>query len=175
MPDANGADDRLSDAIYEISKMQLHIAVSPTNSVQAVGALAERMADECKLAFLCIDYVQLLTAGKTNQVEDLTAVTRMLKGLAVRLDIPVMIGAQVNRQIDARNHQGAKIFPRPQLSHLRGSGSIEQDSDVVMIMWRDSEDANIRHIEVAKNRQGPTGQFDLQFVQKFGHFMEMPS
>ena len=166
-------EDRVSDAILAISQLNLHIAVAPTNAVQSVAALAERMATEEDLDFLCIDYVQLLTAGKQNQVENLTVVTRTLKGLAVRLDIPIMIGAQINRQIDARDNRGNKIFGRPQLSQLRGGGSIEQDSDVVLLMWRDVDTSDVRHIHVAKNRQGPTGDLDLQFVQKFGHFIDM--
>ncbi len=169
-------DDRqkaLSEAFNQISRLQFHVSVSPTNSVQSVMALAERMRDELSLDFICVDYLQLLTAGERNRVTDLEIVTRMLKALSIRLDIPIMVGAQVNRNVDIRDMKGERIHVRPQLSHLRGSGSIEQDSDVVLIMWKDKDDASNRHIHVAKNRQGATGQVTMEFVREFGHFQEV--
>jgi replicative DNA helicase len=153
----------------DLGELPLYVAVMSSDSVMAVCALVERLQREVAVEFVAIDYLQLLSAGrKDNDVADLTQVCHAIKALAVRLNIPILIGCQLNRKIDDRAEANATAVPR--LSDLKGSGSIEQDSDVVVLMWADRRHADVRHLAVAKNRNGPLGTFKLKFRAAQGRF-----
>ena len=122
-----------------------------------------------------IDYLQLLEAGGTkrsgdNRVQEISEITRALKGLAKELSVPVLALSQLSRAVEQRDDK------RPQLSDLRESGSIEQDADVVMFIHREdkhNKDAppNIAKIMIEKHRNGPTGYVELFFDEKTSSFL----
>ena len=121
---------------------------------------------------MIVDYLQLMRPHREqeNRVQQISQITRALKQLARELDVPVIAGAQLSRAIEMRTQQ------RPRLSDLRESGSIEQDSDVVIFLY--PEGGDLPHsgpveltIEVAKHRHGQTGIVDAIFVREFGHFL----
>ena len=130
------------------------------------------------LKAIFIDYIQLISAGadkqfKDNRVQEISYISRSLKSLAVELDVPVIALSQLNRQAE----QGSDKGSRPQLSHLRESGSIEQDADVVMLLYRPSyynKEASTDEAEViiAKQRNGPTGTVKLVFNSAYARFVD---
>ena len=110
----------------------------------------------------------------SNRVQEVSEISRELKGLARELDVPVIAAAQLSRAVESRQNK------RPQLSDLRDSGSIEQDADVVMFIYRDdyynpdnSERPNIAEVNVAKHRNGPTGAIDLFWHGKLATFRNL--
>jgi replicative DNA helicase len=124
------------------------------------------MKRETGIDMIILDYLQLMTLPdkSENRVNEIASITRQLKSLAKELNIPIIALSQLNRSLEQRNDK------RPFLSDLRESGSIEQDADVVMFIYRDdvynpnSEDKNIAEINIAKHRNGPTGMAKLTFV-----------
>ncbi len=128
---------------------------------------ARRLQSEHDLGLLVIDYLQLMSgrnANGENRVQEISEISRGLKGLARELNVPVIALSQLSRSVEMRN---PKI---PQLSDLRESGSIEQDADVVMFIYRedyyekDSERKNMADILIRKHRNGPTGDIQLYFM-----------
>lgn len=117
---------------------------------------AKRVHRERGLSLVCVDYVQLLMAGERGLSEnaELTTVSRALKVLAKDLNVPLLVLSQLNRQADGYDRV-------PRLSHLRGSGSLEQDADVVMLLHREEDAPSVVKLDVAKNRMGPTGEVGL--------------
>jgi replicative DNA helicase len=123
-----------------------------------------------------IDYLQLMQPERTtnNRVQEISEISRSLKSLARELDVPVLAAAQLSRAVEQRQEK------RPMLSDLRDSGSIEQDADVVMFIYRDeyynsdsTERPNIAEINVAKHRNGPTGTIDLYWHAKLATFRNL--
>jgi replicative DNA helicase len=123
-----------------------------------------------------IDYLQLMQAEHTtnNRVQEISEISRALKGLARELDIPVVAASQLSRAVEQRQDK------RPQLSDLRDSGSIEQDADVVLFIYRDeyykpdnSERPNIAEINIAKHRNGPTAVIDLYWQGQLATFRNL--
>ena len=108
-----------------------------------------------------------------NRVNEIASITRQLKSLAKELDLPIIALSQLNRSLEQRNDK------RPFLSDLRESGSIEQDADVVMFIYRDdvynpnSEEKNVAEINIAKHRNGPTGSVKLHFSDKYTKFQDL--
>jgi len=135
-----------------------------------------RLYAEHGLDLIMIDYLQLMQAEhqSNNRVQEVSEISRELKGLARELDVPVLAAAQLSRAVETRQNK------RPQLSDLRDSGSIEQDADVVMFIYRDdyynpenSERPNIAEVNVAKHRNGPTGAVDLFWHGKLATFRNL--
>ena len=128
-------------------------------------AKARRLQAEHGLGLIIIDYLQLMVPRQNsdNMVQQMTEISRSLKGLAKDLQVPVIALSQLNRAVELRNP------PIPKLHDLRDSGSIEQDADVVMFIYRedkykpDTDRKNIAEIHVEKHRNGPTGKIDLYF------------
>lgn len=125
------------------------------------------------LALVVVDYLQLMSANTTseNRVQEVSQISRMLKVLAGDLDVPVVALSQLSRQVEQRHDK------RPMLSDLRDSGSLEQDGDVVVFVYRDeyyhpedTDQEGIAEIIVAKQRNGPTGTVKLSFVKRFAKF-----
>jgi replicative DNA helicase len=173
-------DDRnkLVEASAKLGKAPLFIDDTPARTITEIAACARRLKRKQKLGLIVIDYLQLIQPDdpRDPRQEQVAKMARRLKALARELRIPVLCLAQLNRQVE----QG-KEGHRPRLSHLRESGAIEQDADVVMFVHREEyyhtrEEAiekGIRgqaDIMVAKQRNGPTGDIKLAWLEKFTCF-----
>ncbi len=166
--------DRIRDALESLSKAPIFIDDKPGNNILAMRAVARRLKREHDVKLIIVDYLQLMSpvGSKTSDslVQQVTEISRSLKGLARELNIPVLALSQLSRAVEQR---GGK----PRLSDLRDSGSIEQDADVVMFIHRDdkhnpdSERPNIAEILIEKHRNGPTGKVELYFDEKRTTFM----
>ncbi|OGB74666.1 replicative DNA helicase [candidate division Kazan bacterium RIFCSPHIGHO2_01_FULL_49_10] len=156
---------RINDAMSVLSELSIYIDDSPGMNVMEMRTKARRLQMEKGLDLLVIDYLQLMESRSRsdNRVQEISEISRSLKGLARELDIPVIAVSQLSRAVEQRPK---KI---PQLSDLRESGSIEQDADVVMFIYRedyyekDSEKPNVAEVIVAKHRNGPVGRVELYF------------
>ncbi len=167
--------ERIAQASGVLSDCALFIDDSAAATPFELRTKARRLDSEYGVDLLIIDYMQLMYAGTRveNRVQEISLISRSLKQLARELNIPVIAISQLSRQVEARADK------KPQLSDLRESGSIEQDADVVMFIFREdqykeeSERKNIAEIIVAKHRHGPTGSVDLYFNKEFTHFDEL--
>jgi len=156
---------RLSEAMGKLADMQIYIDDSPGSNIIEMRTKARRLQVDKKLDLLIVDYLQLMEARKSsdNRVQEISEISRGLKGLARELNIPVIAVSQLSREVEKRPR---KI---PQLSDLRESGAIEQDADVVMLIYRedyydkDTERQNVADIIIAKHRNGPIGRVELYF------------
>ena len=166
--DYESSNDDTRAVTQAIDMMQdCSMYVDDTGSItpMTLRSRARRMKRETGIDMIILDYLQLMTLPdkSENRVNEIASITRQLKSLAKELDIPVIALSQLNRSLEQRNDK------RPFLSDLRESGSIEQDADVVMFIYRDdvynpnSEDKNIAEINIAKHRNGPTGTAKLTF------------
>lgn len=162
-----GEDDdfsRIGNSMGVLSEAKIYIDDSPTNNIMEIRTKARRLQSEHGLGFIVVDYLQLMEGRNTeNRVQEVSEISRALKAIARELNVPVLALSQLSRAVENRTP------PVPQLSDLRESGSIEQDADVVMFIYReemynkDTERKNIAEIHVRKHRNGPTGQIDLFF------------
>jgi len=172
--------EKLVEASAMLSKAPLFIDDSPTRSMSEIAAEARRIKRKHGLGLLVIDYLQLVHPENPRdpRQEQVAKIARRLKGLARELSIPVLCLAQLNRQVEAGT---GKESHRPRLSHLRESGAIEQDADVVMFIHREEyyhtkEDAQRDGITgqgdlfIAKQRNGPTGDVKLAWLHRFTRF-----
>lgn len=163
---------RIGSAMGQLSEAPIFIDDSANTSIMEIRTKARRLQMEKGLQLLIIDYLQLMEGrGKygDNRVQEVAEITRGLKGIARELNIPVIALSQLSRVVE----QTKPAIPK--LSHLRESGSIEQDADIVMFIYRKAADRNynfdelsdleknIGEIHVAKHRNGPTGKVDLYF------------
>ncbi len=164
----------LRDAIDRLAKAPIFINDSPGINILSMRSAVRKMKSEHNLGLVVVDYLQLMTPlhNSDSMVQQVTEISRSLKGLAKELDIPVLALSQLSRAVEQR---GGK----PRLSDLRDSGSIEQDADVVMFIHRDdknnenSERPNIAEIMVEKHRNGPTGRVELFFDDKHTTFRDI--
>ena len=170
---------QLVNAIAPLAEAPVYIDDTPAISVREVRAKARRLKTERGLSLVIIDYLQLM--GSTGRIEsrqqEVSQISRSLKALARELDIPIIALSQLSRSVE----QGQE--KKPSLSHLRESGSLEQDADIVMFIYRDeyynedSEKKGQAEIIIAKHRNGATGSVDLSFRKeftKFGTLSRMP-
>ena len=165
--------DRIRDALETLSKAPIFIDDKPGNNILAMRAVARRLKREKGIGLIIVDYLQLMaptsTKASESLVQQVTEISRSLKGLARELKVPVIALSQLSRAVETR---GGK----PRLSDLRDSGSIEQDADVVMFIHRedkrnpDSDRPNIAEILIEKHRNGPTGKTELYFDEKRATF-----
>lgn len=160
----NNDFERLNEAMGVLSEAPLFIDDSATSNVMELRAKARRLHTEHKLSLIVVDYLQLMEGRQSeNRVQEVSEISRSLKSIARELNVPVLAISQLSRAVEQRD---PKI---PQLSDLRESGSIEQDADVVMFIYRevmykpDTERKNIAEIHIRKHRNGPTGEIDLFF------------
>jgi len=157
--------EKIQVALDTLAQSNIFIDDASSPTVLQIRAMARRLQAERGLGLLVVDYLQLIqpTKGFDNPVQQITEISRNLKGLARELNIPVIALSQLSRSSEARPDQ------RPRLSDLRDSGSIEQDADLVMFIYRedrvkkDTEKKNIAEIIVAKHRNGPIGSLELYF------------
>ena len=151
--------EKLSEAMGVLAEAPLFFDDTPGQSILEVRTKARRLMAEHGLDLIVVDYLQLMRGYTTdNRVQEVSEISQGLKNLARELKVPVLALSQLNRQVESR---GTK---QPQLSDLRESGSIEQDSDVVMFLYREEDEApeNIK-LSVAKHRNGPLRTIDLFF------------
>jgi len=158
----------LSEAMGILAEAPLYIDDTPGLTVTELRTKARRLQVDKGIKFIIIDYLQLMHGmSRDNRVQEVSEISQGLKNLARELKIPVIAMAQLNRQMESR---GGK----PKLSDLRESGSIEQDADVVMFLFR--EDEEVREMvtcAIEKHRNGPTGQFNLYFNGKQVSFFDV--
>lgn len=150
---------KLSDAMGVLADAQIYIDDTPGLSIFEMRTRARRLMSEHQINLLVVDYLQL-AQGKTrdNRVQEVAEISQGLKNIARELRIPVLALSQLSRAVESR---GEKV---PQLSDLRESGSIEQDADVVMFIYRkDDEIREAVNLKIAKHRNGATGDIELYF------------
>jgi len=159
----------LGDAMGELAEAPIYIDDTPGISIMEMRTKARRLHLDKGLKLLIVDYLQLARGRNLeNRVQEVSEISQALKNIARELKIPVLACAQLSRAVEQR---GGKV---PQLSDLRESGSIEQDSDVVMFLYRpDEEDRSYIKLLVSKHRNGPTGDIDLFFKGEITRFFEV--
>lgn len=165
---------KIGQAMSELSESQIYIDDFANTNVMELRTKARRLQMEHGLDMIIIDYLQLMEgsgskSSSENRVQEIAEISRALKGIARELDVPVLALSQLSRAVE----QSSPAIPK--LSHLRESGSIEQDADVVMFIYRKSadrsfdinslteEEKNSAEIHIAKHRNGPTGLIRLYF------------
>lgn len=178
--------ERLQQGMNDLMKAPLYIDDTPANTILNMRSVLRRLHSDKPIGLVIVDYLQLMNTAKSydSMVNQVTEISRSLKGLAKEFNVPVIALSQLSRAVESRGG-------RPRLSDLRDSGSIEQDADVVMFIHREdkygeeTERKNIVEILIEKHRNGPTGVVELYFDNKktsflpvekseFGDFM-MPS
>jgi replicative DNA helicase len=163
---------KLGNAFGKLSESNIHIDDSALLNVMEIRTKARRLAAEHGLGLIIIDYLQLIDSPDNieSRVQEVAKITRSLKALARELDLPVLALSQLSRAVEARSPS------LPKLSDLRESGTIEQDADVVMFIYRKVMDRSIKTVEedekhiaqlnIAKHRNGPVGNVDLYFDEE---------
>lgn len=160
--------EKIGHAMGTLSEAPIYIDDTPSISISELRTKARREAHQHKLGLIIVDYLQLMSGGGRfggdgNRVQEISEISRGLKGVARELDVPIIALSQLSRSVESRTPQ------IPQLSDLRESGSIEQDADVVAFIYREdyynpqSERKNITDILIKKHRNGPTGGVELYF------------
>jgi replicative DNA helicase len=184
LSDKEGDNDfaKIGEAMGKLAEAPIYIDDSGTLSIMEIRAKARRLQMEKGLGLIVIDYLQLMEGrGKygDNRVQEIAEISRGLKSIARELNIPILALAQLSRAVE----QTSPAIPK--LSHLRDSGSIEQDADIVMFIYRKSADRSFnpndlpideRHkaeIHIAKHRNGPTGKVDLFFDENTVSFKSL--
>jgi len=170
---------RISESLGPLSRAPIYVDDQSSNTILKMRSVARRLKSEKGLGLIIVDYLQLIVppatrGGNDNLVQQITEISRALKGMARELNVPVLALSQLSRAVEQRGG-------RPRLSDLRDSGSIEQDADVVMFIHRDdkykekgtSERPNIADILIEKHRNGPTGQVELYFNENQSTFQEI--
>ena len=164
----------LFDSVKEIASKDLYVDETPAISLSEMRSKLKRLKAEKGLDLVVIDYLQLMTAEgyKENRQNEIASISRGLKSLSKELNCPILSLAQLSREADKRADH------RPILSDLRESGAIEQDADVVMLLYREDyyneeDNPNIAKIIVAKHRNGSTGTLDLFFNKPCTTFRDL--
>ena len=181
---------RVMDSVGKLSALEIYIDDSAGLTIADMRTRARRLAHERGLNLIIVDYLQLmhsgLWGGQENRVQEISFITRSLKGIARELNVPIVACSQLSRAVESRTPH------IPMLSDLRESGSIEQDADVVMFIYREdaymrkddwqdthpdqpgrSYPTGIASIIIAKHRNGPTGQVDLRFHNRTTKFEDL--
>ncbi len=164
---------RLVDAASNLAASDIFIDDTPAVSVLEMRSKARRLHRERPLSLIIVDYLQLMR-GASRKIErreqEISEISRSLKGLAKELGVPVVALSQLNRSVETRNDK------RPMMSDLRESGAIEQDADVIMFIYRDdyynkeSKEPGVAEIILAKQRNGPVGTVRLTFLKPLTRF-----
>ena len=179
-PEANAALwNRLWEAAAKLDEAQIFIDDTPGLSIQELRSRARRLMAEGGLDLIVIDYLQLMQGnvgrkGNDNRQQEVTAISRGLKALARELKVPVLALSQLSRSVELRQ------VKQPMLSDLRGSGSLEQDADIVLFLYREDyykrandTPSHITELIVAKHRNGPTGRVTLFFKEDCTKFINL--
>ncbi len=168
---------RISKTAHKLMQAPIYVDDTPSQTVLEIRAKCRRMKIERNIGLVIIDYLQLMTsAGKVeNREREIANISRSLKALAKELNLPVIALSQLNRSVESSSDK------KPMLSHLRESGSIEQDADVVMFLYRPeayqittfqdgSSTAGLAEVIIAKQRNGPTGDVRVRFVKEYARY-----
>jgi replicative DNA helicase len=172
---SDGDVDRLLQSVKRMSGLSIHIDDTAGISVMECRSKCRRLASEKgipRLGLVVIDYLQLMKGrpGIRSREQEISDISRNLKGLAKELEVPVIALSQLNRGVESRPNK------RPLLSDLRESGAIEQDADIIMFVYRDeyynedSEDKGIAEVILGKHRSGSTGTCKLRFFKQWTRF-----
>ena len=173
-----GADDwpRLTAACDRLAKAPIYVDDQGSITMMEIRSKARRLKSrQPDLGLIVVDYLQLMTSGSSveNRVQEVSQISRSLKILARDLDVPILAMSQLSRAVEQRHDK------RPILSDLRESGSIEQDADLVMFIYRDeyyndeSEQQGIAEVHLAKHRNGPTDTVKLSFLKRYAKFADL--
>lgn len=160
--------EKIGQAMGTLSEAQIFIDDTPSITVSDMRTKARREAHQRPLGLIIVDYLQLMSGGtrfssEGNRVQEISEISRGLKGIARELNVPLIALSQLSRSVESRNPQ------IPQLADLRESGSIEQDADVVAFLYREeyynpeTERKNVMDVLIKKHRNGPTGNIELYF------------
>jgi replicative DNA helicase len=167
---------KLTMAMGSLSNAGIYIDDSPGIRVSDIRAKCRRLKQERSLGVIVIDYLQLILGSARsgeNRQQEVSEISRSLKGLARELDVPVIALSQLSRGVESRQDK------RPMMSDIRESGSIEQDADIVAFLYRDdyydkeSENQNIIEIIISKQRNGPVGTVELAFIKEYNKFVNL--
>jgi len=166
--------DQISRAFGRLAEANIFIDDTPGISSMELRSKSRRLMAERGLDLVIVDYLQLMQGRRSeNRVQEVSEISRSLKGLARELNIPVLALAQLSRAVESRTDH------RPVLSDLRESGSIEQDADIVMFIYREemydreTEKKGIAEVIVAKHRNGPTDTVNLRFFERTARFADL--
>jgi replicative DNA helicase len=168
--------NKLTMAASSLAGTGIYIDDTPGIRVNDIRAKCRRLKQEHGLGMILIDYLQLIQGnGKSgeNRQQEVSEISRSLKGLARELKVPLIALSQLSRSVESRQDK------RPMMSDIRESGSIEQDADIVAFLYRDdyydkeSENKNIIEIIIAKQRNGPVGTVSLAFVKEYNKFVNL--
>lgn len=172
---------RLTEAIEQLRNISLHIDETPGLTVSELRANARRLAKKCgKLGLIVVDYLQLMSVSSSmereNRATAVGEISRGLKMLAKELQCPVIALSQLSRKVEERNDK------RPLMSDLRDSGSVEQDADIIMFIYRDEyytkeacKEPGVAEVIISKQRNGPTGTVKLAFINRLTKFESLAS
>ncbi|MBR3459094.1 MAG: replicative DNA helicase, partial [Selenomonadaceae bacterium] len=169
--------ERLIHTADKLSKAKIYIDDTPGITVMELRSKARRLKAEHGLDLVIIDYLQLMqgrvSRGGDNRQQEISEISRSLKALARELNVPVVALSQLSRGVESRQ------VKKPMLSDLRESGSLEQDADIVMFLYRedyydqDTENKNITEVIIAKHRNGAIGTVSLFFQKEFTKFRDL--
>ncbi len=170
--------EKIGQAMGSLSEAQIYIDDTPGITVSDLRTKARREAHQRPLGLIIVDYLQLMSGGAKfgsdgNRVQEISEISRGLKGIARELNVPLVALSQLSRSVESRSPQ------IPQLSDLRESGSIEQDADVVAFIYREdyynpeTDRRNITDIFIKKHRNGPTGGVELYFDKEKQRFRSL--
>jgi len=166
----------IAKAMGALGEAPIFIEESPQLSVLEMRTRARRLMARENIGLIVVDYLQLMEGrNQENRVQEISDISRSLKGLARELNVPVIACSQLSREPEKRPDH------RPQLADLRESGSIEQDSDVVLFIYRDrfyndnlpEDRRNVAELIIAKHRNGPVGKVELLFVDEQTRFVNL--
>jgi len=166
---------KIQEAMGVLSEAPIYVEDSAMLSILKMRAMARRLQANQGLGLLIVDYLQLLEPrnAQSNIVQQVSEISRSLKGLAREINVPVLALSQLSRAVEQRTPQ------RPRLSDLRESGSLEQDADVVMFIYRedkyraDPSNQGIAELIIAKHRNGPVGSIKLHFNERTVSFSDL--
>jgi len=162
---------RVVEAASKVNTMPLYFDDASVSTVTDIRAKSRRLKASKNLDLIVVDYIQLMQGNSgDNRQQEIAEISRNLKGLARELKVPIIALSQLNRAAEAREDK------RPRLGDLRESGAIEQDADIVMMIYRDdyynpaTEKPGVAEINIVKNRSGSTGKVDLYFSKEYTQF-----
>ena len=163
---------RLQDEAARLYETPIYVDDTPGITITQLRAKCRRLKQKHGIQMVVVDYLQLMTAGGRveSRQQEISAISRGLKGIARELSVPVIALSQLNRDVENRDDH------RPRMSDLRESGAIEQDADVIVLLHRDEyykpteQNAGLAQIIIAKQRNGPTGEVVLRFFREYMRF-----
>jgi len=168
---------RLTAACDKLTKAPIYVDDTGSITMMELRSKARRLKSrEPNLGLIVVDYLQLMTTGASveNRVQEVSQISRQLKVLARDLDVPILALSQLSRAVEQRHDK------RPILSDLRESGSLEQDADLVLFVYRDeyyngeeSDQQGLAELHLAKHRNGPTGMVKLSFLRRYAKFADL--